>query len=263
MDKKLFVFGLGYVGKHLKSQAEKLGYQVDGSHHNSIIQLQNLLKYENILITIPPIDGVDIVYRDYLEILQQSKNLKWLGYLSTTGVYGNVKDGFVNENHKCNPTGISSEIRYKIEQNWLSSDLPIHVFRLASIYGPERSVVSQLKAGMERIIYKKDHLFCRIHIDDIIDTLIASINNPNPRSIYNLADDLPANNVEIITYACGLLNIALPYIEDISQAEMSSRLKEFYLSMRRVSNDKIKKELGIKLKYPTYKSGLNNLVKIS
>ena len=181
-------------------------------------------------------------------------NRQWIGYLSTTGVYGDHQGEWVDENTVPKPNGERAAGRLKAENKWRA--LGGHVFRLAGIYGPERNVLAQLKDGTARPIYKKDQVFSRIHVEDIARVIMASIQKPSPDAIYNVCDDLPAASHEVLEYAAQLLKLPAPALIPFEQASLSPMAKEFYESSRRVRNDKIKTELGVKLLYPTYREGL-------
>ena len=137
--------------------------------------------------------------------------------------------------------------------------LPLHIFRIAGIYGPQRNALTRIAQGKTQTIYKENHNFSRIHVEDIAAVLIASIKNPNPISIYNIADDEPAPAHEVDEYAAHLLHAPMPEKVPFELATLSPMAKEFYTHHRRVSNAKIKQELLVKLTYPTYREGLQQL----
>ena len=184
----------------------------------------------------------------------------WVGYLSTTGVYGNHNGDWVDEATVLNPTTERGKLRKSAERAWENSNLPLHIFRLAGIYGPGRGPFSKVRNGTARRIIKADQMFSRIHVDDIAQILAASIHAPRPGAIYNLCDDDPAPPQDVISHAATLLGLPLPPMVDFEIAEMTPMAKSFYAENKRVSNDLIKLELGVKLLYPTYKSGLQNLL---
>ena len=134
--------------------------------------------------------------------------------------------------------------------------LPVHIFRLAGIYGPGRSALDSVRAGVARRIEKKGHAFSRIHIDDIVNVLMASIAKPNPGAIYNMADDNAAPSHEVIAYACELLGLVPPPLIAFEDADMVPMARSFYADNKRVRNDRIKNELGVQLKYSDYRAGL-------
>ena len=246
---KLFCFGLGYVANYLASSAP--WEAVHGTHRadfplNPEMQ-QRLWEATHILHSIPPSADIRLDY---------AMQPKWFGYLSTTGVYGDTKGGWVDENSPTNPNNKRSEERVRAEQEWLNSGLPVNIYRLSGIYGPGRSAIDELKQGTAKRIYKENQFFSRIHVEDICRVLMASMGKTG--EIYNLADDMPAPAAEVVEYAAKLLGITPPPLVDYEKAELSEMARSFYSSSRRVKNNKIK-ELGINFAYQTYKEGLQDI----
>lgn len=188
----------------------------------------------------------------------RNANLQWIGYLSTTGVYGDHGGSWVDEETPCTPTNPRGQWRLAAEQEW--RDLGAHVFRLAGIYGPGRGPFSKVRNGTARRIIKPGQMFGRIHVDDIAQTVTASIAQPNPGRIYNVADNDPAPPQDVLGYAAELLGVPLPPAEDFETAEMTPMARSFYRENRRVRNNRLRAELGVTLKYPDYKSGLRALL---
>ncbi len=192
--------------------------------------------------------------------------LRWAGYLSTTGVYGDTGGAVADESTEPRPTAERSRRRVVAEAAWLDlwrrHGVPVHLFRLAGIYGPGRSALDQVREGRARRIDKPGQVFSRIHVDDIATILLASMGRPDPGAVYNCADDDPAPSHEVVALACALLGVAppplLPY--DQVQAELSPMARSFYADNRRIANDRIKRELGLVLRYPSYRDGLAALV---
>ena len=152
-------------------------------------------------------------------------------------------------------------MRLLAEQQWQSiEDLPIHIFRLAGIYGPGRGPFAKVRTGTAQRINKPGQVFSRIHVDDIAQTLYASILSPNPAGLYNLCDDDPAPPQDVIGYAAELLGLPLPPLISFEEADLSPMARSFYAENKRIRNDRIKKDLGVSLKYPSYKQGLKNLL---
>lgn len=275
MFRKLLIFGCGYVGNLLYENTTCLfstscatkQYPSDNTfirfNEKTSLNKDNLKEVTHLLITIPPIDGEDIVLKHHAEYIKNLKSLKWLGYLSTTGVYGDYSGQWVNEETPLRPLSIQSRIRAKIERQWLSLwkeyNTPVHIFRLAGIYGPSRNIIEKLQKQNIQRIYKAGHVFSRIHVKDIVQTLLYSINFPSPGNIYNVADDLPASYSDVIEEGVKLLKIYYPPLVPYEEALISDQMKLFFSESRRVSNRKIKNELGINLFYPTYKEGLRAL----
>jgi len=283
MHPKMLIFGFGYTGSFLAKKLTALDFPVIGTSRSKELLEQHPKKgYElinfteidvekslrtatHILISTPPsTDFGDPVLGNFLDLIKKyASQYQWLGYLSSTGVYGDHQGKWVNESSPSLSLGQQAKMRLNAEKAWstLAQDhqLPLHIFRIAGIYGPQRSALTRIAQGKIQTIYKENHFFSRIHVDDIVAVLIASIKNPNPMSIYNVADDEPAPSYEVDAYAAHLLNI--PALERIpfEFAALSPMAKEFYTHHRRVSNAKIKQELFIKLMYPTYREGLHNL----
>jgi nucleoside-diphosphate-sugar epimerase len=189
--------------------------------------------------------------------------MKWLGYLSTTGVYGDRSGAMVDETAPLAPTGERGQRRVAAEAGWRTlwheHDLPVHVFRLAGIYGPGRNSLDALREGSARRIRKPGHVFSRIHVDDVVQVLRASIARPEPGAVYNVADDHPAPSEDVVAYAAELLGVPAPAPVDFAAAELSAMARSFYADNKRVSNRLIKERLGVTLRYPSYRDGLKAL----
>jgi nucleoside-diphosphate-sugar epimerase len=221
---------------------------------------QALAGVTHVLHSIPPdAQGIDPVAVYLLPALEKA-DLQWFGYLSTTGVYGDVQGAWVDEQTPTHPQQYRSEHRVAAEQKFLHAALPTHIFRLPGIYGPGRSVMDRLKAGKAQRIARPGHVFSRIHVEDIVGTLWASMNRPNPPSIYNVADDEPTEPENLLVEASKLLGITPPEAVPFEQAALSPMATTFWSECRRVSNQKIKTELGVVLKYPTYREGLKAIL---
>ena len=184
----------------------------------------------------------------------------WVGYLSTTGVYGDHDGGWVDEETQLRPATTRGQHRVAAEAAWLQLDLPIHIFRLAGIYGPGRGPFAKVRNGTARRIIKPGQVFSRIHVDDIAQVLTASIDRPNPGRAYNVCDNDPAPPQDVIAHAAELLGLPVPPAEDFDSAELSPMARSFYAESKKVRNDRIKDELGVDLLYPDYRSGLSALL---
>lgn len=219
----------------------------------------------HLLSSVPAEDGGDPVLAQHGADIAQLKNLRWVGYLSTTGVYGDRNGGWVDEDSELRPTGERGRRRVAAEAGWLDlwrqNGLPVHVFRLAGIYGPGRSAFDSLRSGRAQRIDKPGQVFSRIHVDDIAQILAASIASPNPGAIYNVCDDDPAPPAAVIEYAAGLLNIAPPPLVPFAQARLSDMARSFYADNKRVKNERIKNELGVRLVFADYRQGLAAILK--
>jgi nucleoside-diphosphate-sugar epimerase len=190
------------------------------------------------------------------------RRVGWIGYLGTTGVYGDRQGGWVDEDTAIEPTLARADRRARAEAAWLGSGLPVHIFRLAGIYGPGRNAFVNLKEGTARRIVKPGQVFSRIHVEDIANVLEASIARPRPGAIYNVCDDEPAPPDEVVTHAAELMGVAPPPAQPYDTAELSPMARTFYKDNRRVRNERIKRELGVTLAYPTYRDGLARLLAI-
>lgn len=214
----------------------------------------------HLLISTPPDDGGDPAFLAHGESFLKLKNLQWVGYLSTTGVYGDRDGEWVDESSTRTPSSKRGSRREKAEDQWLSLcrdyNIPVHIFRLAGIYGPGRSALDSIRAGQARRIYKPGHAFSRIHVEDIVQVLLASMRTPNPGRVYNVSDDEAAPSHEVIKYACEILGRPVPELIPFDMADMSPMAQSFYKDNKRIKNDRIKDELGVDLKYKNFREGL-------
>jgi nucleoside-diphosphate-sugar epimerase len=214
----------------------------------------------HLLVSVPPDAAGDPVLAMHGEDIAAIKCLHWLGYLSTTGVYGNRGGGWVDETAALSPSGERGRRRVAAEAGWLDlwrrRGVPVHIFRLAGIYGPGRSPFEALRAGTAKRIDKPGQVFSRIHVEDLAQVLAASINRTRPGAVYNVCDDDPAAPEAVVAYAAGLLGMPAPPLVPFEAAELSPMARSFYDDNKRVSNRLIKSELGVILGYPDYRSGL-------
>lgn len=216
----------------------------------------------HLLISAGPTEAGDPVLAELRDaIAARAPRLDWAGYLSTTGVYGDHAGGWVDEDTPPTPSTRRGRWRKAAEEAWLAiPGLPIHIFRLAGIYGPGRGPFAKVRQGTARRIIKEGQVFSRIHVDDIAQVLEASIARPNPGRIYNLCDDDPAPPQDVIAFAAELLDMPVPPAIPFEQAEMSPMARSFYADSKRVRNDRIKAELGVRLIHPDYRTGLRALL---
>lgn len=274
MNKTLLSIGHGYSAQALARALIPLGWRIIGTSRGETATQQvgvehivwpstdltpYLAQATHVLSSVAPNAQGDPVLAEYSEAIQLG-NFKWVGYLSTTGVYGDRNGGWVSEADDLLPTTQRGKWRVKAEAEWGALSIPLHIFRLAGIYGPGRGPFAKVRAGTARRIIKDNQVFSRIHVDDIAAALAASINRPNAGAVYNVCDDLAAPPQDVIGYAAELLGLPLPMIEDFQQAQMTPMARSFYAESKRVSNDRIKTELGVKLKYPDYRVGLQALL---
>ncbi len=282
-SKRLFCFGYGYTCDYLGHALQRAGgWTVSGTTRDPdkrrMLLSQriraHIFDYEHplpdpyfilrdvthLLISTPPDDDGDPTFNMHGEDLLRLPNLEWVGYLSTTGVYGDRNGGWVDENSEIRPGSRRGSRRVRAEEQWYSlfehHGLPLHIFRLSGIYGPGRSALDSVRAGVARRIDKPGQAFNRIHVEDIVQVLMASFDRPRPGAVYNLADDDPEPSHEVIRYACELLNILPPPLIPYDEADMAPIARSFYQDNKRIKNDLIKNELGVVLKYPNFREGL-------
>ena len=217
-------------------------------------EIENKLKnVTHILISTPP-EVERVIIKNYLTTLRNNKNLQWVGYLSSTSVYGDHKGDWVEEISNLQPTSEMGLKRMEAEQLLLNSNLPVRIFRLAGIYSLERNIFSRLKKKEVKIINKKDQIFSRIHVEDIAQVLFLSFSKSKNKDIFNVSDDAPCAYKEVVQYAAALLQVEMPKEINFEDLE-NSKMKDFYRDRKKVQNSKIK-SMGVKLKYPTFKEGL-------
>lgn len=282
VDKRLFVFGLGYTAVRFANALKAEGWSVAGTTrspercealaaagfdvhlfgpgHPLVDEVAALAGATHVLFTIPPDSKGDPVFTRYGEALAASRSIEWAGYLSATSVYGDTGGEWVGEAAWLKPGSDRARYRVAAEKGWLDlrrqAFFPVHVFRLPGIYGPGRSAIDDLRAGRAKRIDKPGQVFSRIHVDDIGQTLRASMDKPNPGGIYNVADDLPAPAHEVVAYAAELLGVEPPPLVPFAEADLSPMGASFYAECRRVKNERIKTRLGVSLLYPDYRAGL-------
>lgn len=277
-NKHLFCFGLGYCAQHLSAELVKQSYHISGTHRSVVLgeDPSNLTLYEfdklnklpqditHILISVPPRGNTDQVIERFAQSINNLPNLEWLAYLSATSVYGDHQGAWVDENTPVSLDFPFSRPRIMAENQWLNlwnnHKVPVHIFRLAGIYGPGRSEVEKALARQSRIIKKDGHVFSRIHVEDIVGALQSSINYPTPGEIFNIADDLPAAHEDVVRFTSELLGIPAPNTEDFETAMMTDMLRYFYSKCARVSNKKAKELLHWHLRYPSYREGIRALL---
>ena len=294
-SKSIFIFGLGYVGIAVATALKEQGWRVSGTCRNinkinalkqqgiqgylfddymgnSLVQeeaMNELLSASHVLTTVPPTQtssGDPVLKAHGNEIKKASlttnnnSNLKWVGYLSSTGVYGNRNGAWVSEQDSINPETTITQVRAQAESEWKNlyqrTGLPVHIFRLAGIYGPGRSAIDRLlqaKGDINQCGADDDTVVSRIHVDDIIQVICASVNKPSPGLILNVADDMPSSRYDVLSYCCRLLGYPL------QPRDYNSAVKGTRGGSKRVDNTlmtKLLNEQNLSLKYPDYRSGL-------
>lgn len=215
----------------------------------------------HLLISTPPTEDGDPVLAAFAdEIASRADQFRWVGYLSTTAVYGDHGGAWIDETTPTAPASHRGDLRLLAERQWAAiPGLPLHIFRLAGIYGPGRGPFFKLKRGGLRRIIKPGQVFSRIHVDDIVEVLAASIARPDPGAVYNVCDDEPVPPQDVIAYAAELLGVPLPPAVPFDEADMTPMARSFYSENKRVRNDRIKSDLGVTLRYPNYRVGLEAL----
>ncbi len=215
-----------------------------------------------ILISIPPINGEDIVANFLDTNYKKIENCNWVTYLSATSVYGDHKGDWVNEKSETKPTSPTGINRLKAESIWKSlsskKNFPLQIFRLAGIYSNKFNILNRLQNGNVQIVNKKNHFFSRIHVEDIANILFKSLDNFKNNETYNISDDKPASQFDVANYGARLLKLDLPKSVKLEEVE-SEMLKNFYKDSKKVDNKKMKLFFNYNLKYPTYEEGLNNI----
>lgn len=283
-EKKLFCFGYGYTSGFLARAIEELpGWASSSGTTRDMTKraalrargveahifdidkplgdpLQMMAGATHVLVSTPSDPEGDMVFRSHAEDFLALPKLEWVGYLSTTAVYGNRDGAWVDEKSEIRPSTIRGTRRAIAEKQWLSlfrsAGLPVHLFRLSGIYGPGRSAIDSVRAGIARRINKPGHTFSRIHIEDVVQTILASFEAPRPGGIYNVADDEAAPSHEVIAYAARLLGREPPPMVRFEEANLAPITLSFYSDNKRIKNDLMKTELGVVLKCPNYRVGL-------
>ena len=275
---KFLILGCGFSGSFFAKAIRKLGCTAITSSRsinedpnsfvfnseNGIVPNKKIFEgITHVLSCIPPDKNGNDPVLGSLKKQLKSMPLEWVGYLSTTGVYGNAKGDWVSEIDKPNPFQIRSFKRLNCEKEWIESDLPVQIFRLPGIYGPGRSTFEAIKNKKIRVILKENQVFSRIHVADITNAIIYLLQNKNSlkfHQIINIADDEPCSQIEVIKYCYDLLGLRMPkpiLFEDAKE-ELSPIAQSFWMENRRVSNKLLCKTLGYKLIYKNYKMGLKD-----
>jgi nucleoside-diphosphate-sugar epimerase len=278
---KLLCFGLGFSAKIIAARLAAKGWSISATSRSaSGAEAIRRSGYEGLvfdgLAPLPPeaFDGVthvvssappgedgDPVLRQLArEFAARARQFQWVGYLSTTGVYGDHGGGLVTEDTPLTPNTERGQKRLLAETQWLdiwrARGLPVHIFRLAGIYGTGRNQLLSLLDGTAKRVIKEGQVFSRIHAEDIANVLEASIAHPHPGRAYNVCDDEASPPQDVVEYGAKLLGLPVPPDIPFEAANLSPMAKSFYADSKRVSNDRVKQELGVKLTYPTYREGL-------
>lgn len=274
---KMLVFGHGYSAGFLTPLLRARGWQVLGTTRGDPGRVaaagatpilwpgeearlrEEIVQADAVLVSTAPGPQGDPVLAAFRDDLARAR-LRWLGYLSTTGVYGDRDGGWVDEDSVLDGSGPRGQARIRAEHAWRDladgAGLPLHIFRLAGIYGPGRGPFQKIRNGTARRIVKPGQIFSRIHAEDIAQVLLASLDRPAPGAAYNVCDDDPAPPQDVLAHAADLLGLPPPPEIAFEDAEMTPMARSFYQDSKRVSNRRIKRDLGVALRYPDYRSGL-------
>ena len=257
---RMLIFGMGYAASHIARRLEARGWDVAGttrdgrngtiSFDNRELVLEKLRDATHIISTVPPGDSFDPVLSAYGEAIALAP-ATWVGYLSSTGVYGDCGGAWVDESA---PVRGRRRDRNAADAAWLTLRGSITNFRLPGIYGPGRSILDRIGEGRAHRIDLPDQVFSRIHVDDIAGGVIASFNGPP--GVYNLADDEPCHQNRLVEWGCAMLGASLPSLQTLDEAGLSPAARAFYAENRRVANGKAKRLLGWTPRYPSFREGL-------
>ena len=277
----IFIFGYGYTAKHLSikvsdkeiiatsrnlnsSQDNKKNVKIVDPLKTSIMLEKYRDEITHLLISVPPDQSGDIFLKNVSFNLNKLTNLKWIGYLSATSVYGDHNGQFVSETSELltkSERGMSRKLAedqwYQLSQKY---NLPLHIFRIAGIYGPERNILDRIQSKKFTRVIKQGHFFSRIHINDLTNIILASMSKPKPISIYNIADDYPSTLDEVIDYISKKISITIANEIQYESLNKKEQIESFFSENKKVSNRFIKEELGIILEYPSYKEGYNQII---
>ncbi len=281
---RLFCFGLGFSALTFARRMQQQGWQVAGTCRSEdkaeVLRTegidvhlfgdasladpaQTLAGTTHLLASVPPGDDGDPVIASHGNDVQAIQGLEWIGYLSTTGVYGDRKGGYVNETSMLLPSTKRGKKRVTAELVWqdlaAAMNVPLHIFRLAGIYGPGRNQLVSLRKGKARRVEKPGQVFSRIHVEDIAQILEAAATSGLPTQPFNVCDNEASPPQDVVAYAADLLGMDAPPLVPFDAVEMSPMGRSFYAESKRVKNDRIKNDLGVVLKYPTYREGLTAL----
>jgi nucleoside-diphosphate-sugar epimerase len=282
---KLLLFGLGYSALHISQRLQASGARVTATvrsrakaeeltqvgitarvfspDHADAEIADDIAVSDAILVSVPPGESSDPVLASFAGRIAAASNLRWVGYLSTVGVYGDHAGGWVDETTPLGAGKQRSQNRVTAEQDWLTfgtaNDIAVQIFRLSGIYGPGRNQLAQLAAGTARRVVKPGQVFNRIHVADIAAVIEASLARPRPGGIYNVTDNEAAPPQDVVAFAARLCGLEPPPEIPFEAAELSPMARSFYSESRRIRNARIREELGVTLQYPTYREGLTAL----
>ena len=251
-----FIFGMGYTARVIAGRLRAAGWTVSGTGSGAEMAFEDdaavhaaLAEASHVLSSVPPAEGVDPLLARYGDVL----NHAWLGYLSSTGVYGDTGGAWVDETAPIG--GGRRSARSEADAAWLARGA--RVLRLPGIYGPGRSALDRVREGKAHRIDLPGQVFSRVHVDDIASGVIAALDAP--AGAYNLADDAPGSQNAVIEEACRLLNLPPPPMQTLEAASLSPMARAFYAENRRIANGKARRVLGWRPLHPTFREGLANI----
>jgi nucleoside-diphosphate-sugar epimerase len=280
-ENKLLCLGFGYTARFFADRLREQGWRIAGTTRSQdklqalrdqglealhwqggAVDPSWLGDVDALLISTPPSEeGCPSFVAASEAISKRAKQFRWIGYLSTNGVYGDHDGAWVDETSELRAASPRALRRIDAEKSWealaAQHGLPLIVFRLPGIYGPGRSAIDTVREGKAKRIYKEGQVFSRMHVEDIAAALNASMEKPLLHSLYNLADDEPAPPQDVIEYACKLLSVDPPPLIPLEEADLSPMAKSFYADNKRVSNQRLKDALDFDLRYPSYREGLD------
>lgn len=257
---QMLIFGMGYAASHLAGRLRARGWDVTGTTRDGrggsigfddeTAVLAALRTATHILSSVPPAEGADPVLARYGDAIALAP-ASWVGYLSSTGVYGDTGGAWVDESA---PVHGRRADRNAADRAWQALRSDARIFRLPGIYGPGRSILDRIREGRAHRIDLPGQVFSRIHIDDIAEGVIASFRGP--ADVYNLADEEPCHQNRLVEWGCAMLRVPLPPLQTLDEASLSPAARAFYAENRRVANGKAKRLLGWTPRYPTFREGL-------
>jgi nucleoside-diphosphate-sugar epimerase len=276
--KHLLCFGFGFSASTLAAGLDRKAWRVTGTSRSdegvAAIEASGFegVRFDqytdipdsvtHVVSSVPPGAGDPVIARFGAQLAR--RKFDWVAHLSTTGVYGDHQGRLVDEDFPLTPNTERGEKRVTAEAQWLQlfhdHGLPVHVFRLAGIYGPGRNQLLTVRDGTAKRVIKQGQVFSRIHVEDIAGVMLASMSRPNPGRVYNVADDEPCPPQNVVAYAAGLLGVEPPPEIAFEDAELTPMARSFFADSKRVSNARIKNELGYHFKYPNYRVGLKSLL---
>lgn len=279
MEKTILILGHGYSAAALSRRLLARGWTVIGTTRSAdkaetlrsagITPLvwpgtdlgPALMRASHLLMGIGPDADGDPILRTHADAIRaHAPHVRWAGYLSTTGVYGNHQGDWVDEDTTLSPTTARGKARLAAERAWSDLGLPLHIFRIAGIYGPGRGPFRKILDGTARLIIRENQFMSRVHVEDIAAVLEASIDRPRPGAVYNVCDDEPTAPETVLLHAAQLLGLPPPPAVAYEEAPMTAMARSFYSESKKVANRRIREDLGVRLAYPTYREGLAALL---